>query len=87
LEVVSTATGATEEYNGTTWATSTSYWFKYSKIKFSRYRYTNSWFSFWWYSTYYRSNRRIRWSNLDNKSRKFKYSKIFLAGWYFKQQH
>jgi hypothetical protein len=32
----------------------------------SRLWYTNSRFSFWWYSSYYWCNRRIRWNNLDN---------------------
>jgi hypothetical protein len=35
---------------------------------------TNRSISFWWYSTNYRSNRRIRWNKLGNKSWKFKHS-------------
>jgi hypothetical protein len=41
------STGATEEYDGTSW-TSSPYKFKYSKICFSRSRNTNSRISFWW---------------------------------------
>jgi hypothetical protein len=40
-------TGATEEYDGTSWTTSSK--FSNSKTSFSRCRYTNSSFSFWWY--------------------------------------
>jgi hypothetical protein len=40
-------TGATEEYDGTTW-TSFQYRFKYSKRMFRRSRYTNSSIRFWW---------------------------------------
>jgi hypothetical protein len=39
-------TGATEEYDGTTWTTSGN--LEYSKIAFSRNWNTNSRFSFWW---------------------------------------
>jgi hypothetical protein len=41
-------TAATEEYDGTSW---TKVEFKYSKILFSRCRYSNSSFRFWWWST------------------------------------
>jgi hypothetical protein len=40
-------TTATEEYDGSTWTTS-SYWFKYSKKNIYRLWNTNSSFSFWW---------------------------------------
>jgi hypothetical protein len=52
-------TGATEEYNGTTW-TSNPTGLNTARDGLAGCRYTNSSFSFWWNnSTCYRSNRRI----------------------------
>jgi hypothetical protein len=44
--VNSSFTGATEEYDGTTWTTSPS--LNTARDQFSRSRNTNSSFSFWW---------------------------------------
>jgi hypothetical protein len=41
-------TGATEEYNGTSWTNNPVDRFKYSKNLFSRSRYTNCSIRFWW---------------------------------------
>jgi hypothetical protein len=60
-------TGATEEYDGTSWATSPGS-LNTARGYLGRCRYTNGSFSFWWRFTCYRSNRRMEWSRFSNNS-------------------
>jgi hypothetical protein len=67
--------GATEEYDGTNWTTSPVS-LNTARVYFSRSRYSNSSFSFWWYYDLLQEQQKNIMEQLGQQSCKFKYSKI-----------
>jgi hypothetical protein len=83
VEILHLYTGATEEYNGSTWTSVNS--MNTARLLLAGCGIQTAALAFGGidHTCYYRSNRRIRWNKLGNKSRKFKHSKrLFSRCWY-----